>query len=99
MAVTLGLMFRVDTSPPAVAIPPQSQPAHFNNNLVIDVEAVKEPAITTRSGQMFRGMPSRAGDMMQLLKQQQQQQQPLTYNQKGGARLPVAGGLLLDTYA
>jgi len=98
MAVTLGLMFRVDTSPPAVAIPPQSQPAPFNNSLVIDAQAVKEPAITTRSGQMFRGMPSRAGDMMQLL-QQQQQQQPLTYNQKGGTRLPAAGGLLLDTYA
>lgn len=98
MAVTLGLMFRVDTSPPAVAIPPQSQPAPFNNNLVIDVEAIREPAITTRSGHMFRGMPSRAGDMMHLLKQQQQQQ-PLTYNQKGGARMPAAGGLLLDTYA
>ena len=97
MAVTLGLMFRVDTSPPAVVIPPQSQHAQFNNNMVIDAQAVKEPSITTRSGEMFRGMQSRTGDIQAL--KQQQQQQPLTYNQKGGARVPIAGGLLLDTYA
>jgi len=99
MAVTLGLMFRVDTSPPAVVIPPQSQHAPFNNSLVIDAQAVKEPAVTTRSGEMFRGMPSRTGDFQALKQQMQQQQQPLTYNQKGGARVPIAGGQLLDTYA
>jgi len=96
MAVTLGLMFRVDSFPPAVVTPPQTQPAQFNNNLVIDAQSVKEPPTAAAAGEMFRGMQRRSVDL-EVFKQEQQQ--PLTYNQKGGAAIPVAGGQLLDTYA
>ena len=97
MAVTLGLMFRVDSFPPAVVTPPQTQPAQFNNNLVIDAQSVKEPAMSAAAGDMFRGMPKRTAVDAEIVRQQQQQ--PLTYNQRGGSQLPVVGGQLLDTYA
>lgn len=92
MAVTLGLMFRVDTNPPAVVVPVVNQVNQSNSSLVVD--AVKEPSATSGAQLQSRAFQDRSEELLLNAKEQQ----PITYNQKGIGRLPHAGGQLLDTY-
>lgn len=92
MSVTLGFMFRVDNYLPAVAIPPQAQPAPVNAFPVIDAEKISETGISSRSGEMRRDMQNRSAVLFAA-------QQPLTYNHKGHPRLQDVSSQLLDLYA
>jgi len=94
MAVTLGLMFRIDGQPPAVAVPPLQQgmaPAPP----IIEAERVVEPTSTARNNEARNNFMNRSGDYSP------ERQQPLTYSQKGGVGSSgqLMSGQLLDTYA
>lgn len=93
MAVTLGFMFRVDSYPPAVAVPPQVQQIQNPRQPVIEAEKVvqinssanSEATRTDRQSRFPVAPPGKSA--------------PLTYTQKGAGEHPPVSGRLLDTYA
>ena len=92
MAVTLGFMFRVDNYLPAVAVPPQAQPAPAHKFPVIEAERVTETGLSSRSSETRRDMQNRSAALFSS-------QQPLTYNNKGHHRFQDVSSQLLDLYA
>jgi len=94
MAVTLGLMFRIDGQPPAVPVPPLQQ-GMTPVRPIIEAERVVEPTSTARGNEARNHMLNRSGDYAP------ERQQPMTYSQKGlpGDAGQLLSGQLLDTYA
>jgi len=94
MAVTLGLMFRIDGQPPAVPVPPLQQGMEPVRPIV-EATRVVEPTSTARGNETRNQMLHRSGDYVP------EKQQPMTYSQKGFGSTSgqIISGELLDTYA
>jgi len=95
MAVTLGFAMRIDSYPPAVAVPPliQSVPLH---GPVIDVQPV------SRSFGTAGGNPGLRNDLRgNLPYQNAAREQPLTYTRRGQNASPTlaASGRIINIFA
>ncbi|GAV19563.1 hypothetical protein MMIC_P0510 [Mariprofundus micogutta] len=91
MAVTLGLMFRIDGFPPAAPVPPLQQGMQPVPP-IIEAHKVVEPTLMASSNGARNNMMARSGYFGP------DNQQPLTYSRKGGASAELLSGRLLDTY-
>jgi len=94
MAVTLGFVMRIDSFPPAVAVPPPVAPAQ-SRTAVIDVEAVNGPTAAAASSSL------RNHQAASMSYRESRQQPPLTYTQHGVGVRPAfaADSHLVDLYA